>query len=529
MKQSIHYMALVLPVETTSVQKSAQIKQPSQSAELSRGLLVALSAALLCGLSLIANAQTMADINNGETVQSRDVSIEGIQEVVTDVSVDSPSTEHYGDGLTVAMRLGLDNLKIRSNQAVLLTPRLVNGADSLDLPSVGIYGRRRYYYYIRQGESMLSGKDEESYRAKSMPAAIDYSRNVSWRAWMDGADLSLRREDFGCCNTLLAQEEGWLGRHLEAFSPELVYVRPEAQREKIFSLEGSAFIDFPVNQTVIYPDYHNNMVELGKIELTIDSIRNDKDVTITNVWLKGYASPEGSYRHNTDLAKGRTASLENHIKQMYDFPDSILSNAYEPEDWEGLRRYVESSTGLNHRAGILELIDSDMDPDVKEAKIKATYPDDYRFLLENCYPTLRHTDYRVSYTISSYSNVEEIRRLMRTSPQKLSLEEFYLVAQEYEPGTDEFTEVFEMAVRLFPDDETANLNAANAAMSSGDLTAAEHYLEKAGTSAEAAYAHAALAIYQQDFDTARGYLEVAKAQGLQQAAVTLDELDKGRR
>jgi hypothetical protein len=37
----------------------------------------------------------------------------------------------------------------------------------------------------------------------------------------------------------------------------------------------------------------------------------------------------------------------------------------------------------------------------------------------------------------------------------------YLVAQTYEPGSPEFNEVFDIAVRLFPDDETANLNAAS--------------------------------------------------------------------
>ncbi len=484
--------------------------------------------AALTGLTLSATAQTLTAQDDGRVKISRDVTIEGPQEVVDGVTVDAPSMTHYGDNLNVAMQLGLTGLKVKRNRAVLLTPRLVNGVDSLDLPSVGIYGRRRYYYYIRQGESMITGKGEESYKAKDMPSTIDYSRDTQWQGWMDGADLSLRRQDYGCCNTLLAQQEGWLGRHLEAFFPDLIYVRPEAEREKTVTIEGSAFIDFPLDKTEIYPDYHNNTSELDKIRATIDSVRNDKDYTITSVWLKGYASPEGTYRHNTDLAKGRTASLEKYVRQMYQFGDGILSTEYEPENWEGLRRYVESSN-LDHRAEILSMIDAEGEPDAKEAKIKAAYPGEYRFLLQNCYPWLRRTDYRVSYTIRSFSDVEEIKQIMQTQPQKLSLNEFYLVAQEYEPGTDEFTEVFETAVRLFPDDETANLNAANAAIRRDDYKNAERYLQKAGDSAEATYARAALAIRQLDFDTARKYLEQAKAQGLEQAGTTLDDLNSGRR
>ena len=83
-------------------------------------------------------------------------------------------------------------------------------------------------------------------------------------------------------------------------------------------------------------------------------------------------------------------------------------------------------------------------------------------------------------------------------PQKLDLNEFYLAAQEYEPGTDEFTEVFETAVRMFPDDTIANLNAANAAM-------------------------------RRDYDSARRYLNEAKSLGLEQAGITLEQLEKGRR
>ena len=72
-----------------------------------------------------------------------------------------------------------------------------------------------------------------------------------------------------------------------------------------------------------------------------------------------------------------------------------------------------------HRSEILGMIDSRLDPDAKEAKIKRTYPEEYRFLLQNCYPALRHTDYRIDYTIRSFSDVEEIKRIMQTQPQKL--------------------------------------------------------------------------------------------------------------
>jgi len=467
--------------------------------------------AALLGLSHSAEARSSAPIVNG-------------------VAIDSLKLEHNGNLMAVDITMDLSGLDVGSNRAVLLTPRLINGNDSVDLPSVGIYGRRRYYYYVRNGQSMLSGSEETSYKASQRPDYITYNKTLPYQEWMNGARLSLLRSEYGCCSSLLARQAATIGDFSEVvkFFPELVYVRPEAERVKSRSLEGSAYIDFPVNRTDIDPDYRRNSVELGKISATIDSVRSDRDVTITSVWLKGYASPESPYDHNKNLAIGRTDALKKYILGLYHFSPGIIATDHEAEDWAGLRRYVAQSD-IAHREEILSLIDSDLDPDAKEKKIKSAYPEEYRFLLQNCYPALRHTDYRIAYTIRGYSDADEIRRILATQPQKLSLNEFYIVAQECEPGSDEFTEVFETAVRMYPSDETANLNAANAAMRRGDNAAAKRYLDKAGNTPEAVYARGALAIRMEDYDTARRYLHEAQSLGVDQASITLDELDRGRR
>lgn len=449
------------------------------------------------------------------------------QVVVEGVSADGVKMEHNGNQMAVDMLLDLKKLKVGSNRAVLLTPCLANGSDSLRLPSIGVYGRRRYYHYIRNGESLLTGSSEMSYKASDKPESIVYSEVLPYQEWMNGATLTLLRSDYGCCNKLMARYDGLLGDYAEAvpFFPELVYVRPKAEAVKSRSLEGSAYIDFPVNKTVIYPDYRRNTAELGKIRATIDSVRGDRDVTITQVWLKGYASPESPYAHNKELAIGRTEALKRYIQQLYKFGNGVIATDYEPEDWAGLRRYVEESN-IDYKTQILAIIDSDLEPDRREYKIKSAYPEEYRFLLQNCYPSLRHTDYRIAYSISGYSDADEIERIFNTQPNKLSLNELYLVAQKYEPGSDRFTEVFETAVRMYPEDATANLNAANAAMQRGDNDAAGRYLAKAGDSAEAAYARGALALLTEDYDAARRYLSDAKALGVEQAAATLAELEK---
>lgn len=450
-------------------------------------------------------------------------------QVPTDgIRVDSLSMERNGDYVAIRMNLGLQDVKIDANRALLITPCISGEDDEYQLPAVGIYSRTRYYHYLRtNGNDMLSGPEETTLRANKLPETLPYETLVSYKPWMEGAQLTLLLQEYGCCNEVLNKEKEILltdfqSPHKEIdYLPLLAYVKPEADSIKLRSLTGKAYVDFPVNQTDIRPAYRNNATELHRITATIDSVKTDPDIHITAPSIKGYASPEGSLENNERLARLRTEALKKYVSGLYDFPNDFISTDYEAEDWTGLRRYVEQSD-LPHRQEILDIIDSDLRPDPKEWRLKSRYPEEYARLLRDCYPALRHSDYRVDYVVRHYTDVEEIRRVLRSRPQKLSLEEFYLAAQAEEPGSEAFNEVFETAVRMYPDDETANLNAANSALSRKDVKRAERYLTKAGNSTEATHARALLALMKGDTATAQTLLQEAAAQGLPQAQKALE-------
>lgn len=453
------------------------------------------------------------------------------QEPVPGVGVREVQVMRNNDYMAVEMQVDLHELEVKGTQAVVLTPCLVNGSDSLALYSVGVYGRQRYYYYVRNGESMLTGTTEQSYRWNEKPSELAYHTVVPYAEWMNGSSLVLLRQDYGCCSALTDEYSGGpLGSYKRViYEPEFRYVRPVAEASKSYTLSGRAFIDFPVNRTELYPDYRGNRSELAKITATIDSVRNDRDVTITTLTIKGFASPEGRYDNNTRLAQGRTETLKDYVQQLYSFAPGFIATDYEPEDWEGLREYVAGST-LEHRSEILTLIDDPtLDPDTKDLRIKQRYPADYKFLLTEVYPGLRHSDYRITYTVRSYTTPEEIRAIMAVAPQKLSLNEMFVLAQSLEPGSAEYNEVFETAVRMFPDDATANLNAANAAMMRKDYATAQRYLAKSGDTAEVVYARGVLAALEGDYATAEELVRAAGAQGMADVDGVLEHLGEVRR
>ena len=59
--------------------------------------------------------------------------------------------------------------------------------------------------------------------------------------------------------------------------------------------------------------------------------------------------------------------------------------------------------------------------------------------------------------------------------------------------------MFETAVRMYPNDETANLNAASSALQRNDLANAEKYLSKAGDSDAAVYVRGVYAAMTGDY------------------------------
>ena len=444
------------------------------------------------------------------------------------VKADRVSLKRDGSYLTVGMTLRLSEVEAEGDRAVLITPLLEKGDTNKALRPIGIYSRNRYFHYARQGKGrMLGGADELSFKEKDKPDTLAYQVILPYEEWMDGASLTLFRQDYGCCGKVLAEQSRTIGEYRgkrPEFIPLMVYVQPEVERTKTRALAGTAYIDFPVNRTQIRPDYRNNRRELDKIIATIDSVQADKDITVTSLAIKGYASPEGSYAGNARLATGRTEALKDYVSELYRFEAGFIRTSSEPEDWEGLRRYVEKSD-LEHKQAILTLIDSQEDPDRKERRIRSDYPDDYRILLRDCYPALRHSDYRIEYTIRSFTDVEEMRRMMRTQPQKLSLQELFLVAQDCDPGSKEFDEVFDIAVRMYPDDPIANLNAANTALRHKDLKAARRYLAKTSAIPQSVYARGICALLEKNYAEAETLLKQAQSQGIHEADAALKELE----
>lgn len=440
----------------------------------------------------------------------------------------SPSISIVEGMIDVDMQLNLKEIPVKSSEVVIIEPYLRNGTDSLSLGIIGLYGHRRYIQYERGLNGHVPIPDKA---VKASKATADYRFNtrIPYQEWMDGASLNLKMNKYGCANCSKGETayvdgiDKWLSPRLTINSGNLIYIRPEIDNEKVRDIDGSAKVDFPVNSTMLLEDFRNNFAELSDIRASIDDVRNNKDATINNIFICGFASPEGSYANNERLATGRTEAVAEYVKRIYAFPEGFIKTSSVPEDWAGLQKWVDNSN-LEHRVEILDIIENkEMRPDERDQQIKNQYPSEYSTLLNTVYPGLRHTDYRIHYTVRSYSDPVEILAVMKTHPGNLSLEELFVAAQSLEPDSEDFREIFEVAVRLHPTDPVANLNAANTALLRSDTRAARTYLEKAGNHKEVIYTRGVLALLEKDYAEAELLFTQALNSGIPKAQEMLDQ------
>lgn len=437
------------------------------------------------------------------------------------------------DRMNVGLQDSLLNITITIDPAdinpgrdreVIFTPvlRSATSADSLELKPVVIAGKNRYLLADRHGFVTPGGN---IFRAGHKGSA-SISSQVPFQPWMTQSTLVMRQQTANCCDPLENAPEtplAVLDFVPKPYNPELPFIALTGDSIVELTAEGRAFVDFVVNRTEIKPTYRRNRVEIAKIIQSIDRVRNDSMATITAITIKGYASPEGPYANNVRLAMGRTDALKEYVRSHYSYPASIMRSDYEPEDWEGLRRWVVDCT-LPHRDEILTIIDSDMQPDPKDHEIRRRFPQEYAVILDSVYPALRHSDYTVRYAIRTTVDIEQLKAMMAATPERLRPVDFYRIAASYPIGSPEYEQALMKAVEIWPADPEANINAANISMRHGDFEAASRYADRAGERPEAMFSRAILAAHNGDRRRALSLLEDAARAGYEPAAEQLQTL-----
>ena len=424
----------------------------------------------------------------------------------------------------------LDQLQVPSNRYRAFTPVIVNQKDSTlrqRFKTLIVSGRTQDIVFERDGiDPLYADNYVKVRRYNDTPQTYNYTDAVERQPWHRNAEIIVECDLCGCGDQMkLEQAHLFTIKDLDPYELIALTDVVPAPTKKERNLHGSAYITFVVNKWEMKPDYMNNRSELRKITDTLDVMVKDPNVSVRQVKIHGWASPESPYEHNKMLAENRAKSLTEYVKHQYNLPAEVFAPAEAtPENWEGLRAAVVDmdETTLPHKQQIMATIDkvlSDINNNVTnqadrdELSIRSKYPDEYRYLLQNVYPGLRRSDYDISFNFSDFT-LEQAKEIYKTKPYQLSLREMWDVAQTMQPYSTEYNKVMQTAVNVYPDAPEALINLANVAIRQKDLLKAESLLERAGDSGEAQNARAVIAIIQKRYADAERLLQSAQQKGV---------------
>lgn len=435
---------------------------------------------------------------------------------------------------SIALEIDLSNLKLNKNDMLIITPVIVSEQNEAELESMAVKGTLRNKVLGRpfewKGKTHLSMPSENQViRRNGTRQSLHYEATLPFDEWQRQAQLVLKTEVVGCAGCSEAQPQITVSDKIlpDKFIPDyrMPYVVPEVEAVKQRSERYSAHLNYIVGRHDLLPNFENNAAELAKVDKIIQELKSDKDLTITDFTISGYASPEDTEERNLLLSQRRAETFAQYIEKKYGYTRSQFKVEWFGEDWKGLREAVEKRQFADKEA-VLRIIDNVPVREGREKQIMdLSGGDTYRWMLSELFPPLRRNDYNIAFVSRAFS-VEEAKEIIKTKPKLLSLNEMFLVANTYPQDSPQYKEVFDIACETFPDAETACLNAAVGELRANKPDTALKYLWKFADSPAAM--NLTGVAYAQKGDTARAkqYFDKASAAGNADARHNAEQLQQ---
>lgn len=445
----------------------------------------------------------------------------------------NPAAYRKGERLCVDLTLDAGDVPLSANEQLTVMPVIVHDGQRMQLPSVVYTGRirqkvnerRERLYGIPAVAEGVYGNFVVRNRRELRNDSLHYIGDVPYQPWMAGGQVVLNRMVSGCAGHSAELPPLILATIPAAVQPRLAFLVPDADPEKRRSEQITAVVHFPQGRSMLLRGFADNGRELARIDSLTASLRSNDSLTVENIYLKGYASPEDTYAFNTRLSANRVRSLRNYLVERFALEDTEFLTSTEPEDWDSLRRWVVASD-LPVREQVLAAIDTTPDPDARDAAIwRIDDGQTYLMLLREVYPQLRRVDYRIGYLLPAFT-VEQTRELIRTRPEWLSVGEMCRLAETYPLDSSERAYVCAVALEYYPDDPCACNNMATLALRRGDVQTARQCLNRCAADPLVQNNLGVLCLIDGDREKARHCFSLAAEHGSEEGAYNLAHMEE---
>lgn len=407
-----------------------------------------------------------------------------------DVKITTPSLVVKNDTLTLTCQMDFSVVRAGNFETYAFTPELFAGSgEKRTLPPVVITDQKNFKMRKTDLKFAESGYYSRPYVVlPAMPSkrenVVSYTLQMPYKPWMEQMKMRIYEEKKEACIINLPTPEfikpepklPQAGQVCEPCMQMVSYLTPEEEPIKVRNEQNTLYIQYPSGSSAFDLNFGKNASEWSKLNTMLTPLTQGDLVTFKSIALCGYASPDGSVKTNDRLSSERAQSFADYMAQNYHFNDSLLHISAAGEDWDGLLTILNAQKP-EYLEQALAIIDGQPDLDKREAQLKKDLGENYTRMLTDYFPLLRRITISIDFEVREVRNAEAAQ-LIYTNPKLLSLQEMYGVAKNYEPGTKEYKQVYEIAATCYPEDVVANINAASANIISGDFDRAQQLMDR---------------------------------------------------
>lgn len=249
--------------------------------------------------------------------------------------------------------------------------------------------------------------------------------------------------------------------------------------ERITSESYDADIHFVINRANVRRS-ELTQEDVEKLEEKIKKAQKEERKEFKGVSVEAYASPDGEYDFNEELAGKRKNAAKGYLDRQFRGVDQTKADEFfqlmsTAEDWEGFKELMEKSD-IEDKELILRVLSMHSDPEVREREIR-NISHAFEEIAEKILPELRRSKMKVNFEKIGYSD-EEIQDLAESNPDTLNEEEILYAATLFDDKNKKL-EIYQTAASNFPESFRAINNVGYVQYKLGNYDEAKSAFEQA--------------------------------------------------
>lgn len=180
-------------------------------------------------------------------------------------------------------------------------------------------------------------------------------------------------------------------------------------------------IHYAINSANTVVGFEDNSEELARLDSFFDELRRDTTIHISKIEIVGYASPDGTTKFNSELARKRAQDLSVMLANRYNISGSNIAISSHVEPWSATSNAIEHSS-LNNRNDLVRIVNSNEAPMTIDNKLK--HEDKaWKWMKSDVLPDMRRATVSIAYTKDRIMDNREYKPLNPAPTEIVVIEE----------------------------------------------------------------------------------------------------------